>query len=62
MYLAHVTLGLPLVHVASRFGRDRSTAAYACRLIEDLRERSAFDAALAALEIAAQAVMEESSS
>ena len=62
IYLAHVTLGLPLVLVASRFRRDRSTAAYACRLVEDLRERPAFDAALAALEIAAKAVTEESPS
>jgi hypothetical protein len=60
IYLAHVTLGLPLVLVASQFKRDRSSAAYACRLVEDLRERPAFDAALAALEIAAKAVTEES--
>jgi chromosomal replication initiation ATPase DnaA len=62
MYLAHVTLGVPLVLVASRFGRDRSTAAYACRLVEDLRERPAFDAALASLEIAAKAITDEPSS
>jgi Bacterial dnaA protein helix-turn-helix len=62
IYLAHVTLGLPLVLVASQFRRDRSSAAYACRLVEDLRERPAFDAALAALEIAANAITEESPS
>ena len=59
IYLAHVTLGLPLGFVASRFKRDRSTAAYACRLVEDLRERPAFDAALATLEIAAKAAAVE---
>jgi hypothetical protein len=60
IYLAHVTLGLPLVTVALWFRRDRSTAAYACRLVEDLRERPAFDAALATLEFAAKAAAEES--
>jgi len=59
IYLAHVTLGLPLALVAQRFRRDRSTAAYACRLVEDLRERPAFDAALATLEIAAKAAAVE---
>ena len=59
IYLAHVTLGLPLGFVASQFKRDRSTAAYACRLVEDLRERPAFDAALATLEIAAKAAAVE---
>jgi hypothetical protein len=59
IYLAHVTLGLPLVLVASQFRRDRSTAAYACRLVEDLRELPAFDAALATLEFAAKAAAEE---
>jgi Bacterial dnaA protein helix-turn-helix len=62
IYLAHVTLGLPLGVVAAQFRRDRSTAAYACRLVEDLRERPAFDAALATLEFAAKAAAEESQS
>ena len=54
IYLAHVTLGLPLAGVALQFGRDRSTAAYACRLVEDMRERPDFDVAVATLEIAAK--------
>jgi chromosomal replication initiation ATPase DnaA len=59
IYLAHVTLGAPLAAVASRFRRDRSTAAWACRLVEDLRERPAFDAAVAVLEAAAKALTQE---
>ena len=35
MYLAHTAAGLPLAKVAEYFGRDRTTAAHACRLIED---------------------------
>ena len=53
MYLAHVAYGLNLVAVGAGFGRDRTTAAYACGLIEDARDDPAFDAALAGLEISA---------
>jgi hypothetical protein len=56
IYLAHVTLGLPLASVALQFGRDRTTAAYACRLVEDMRERPDFDVTVATLEIAAKAL------
>ena len=54
MYLAHVAFGMPLGEVASSFGRDRSTAAHACRLVEDRREDSALDYALDHLETAAR--------
>ncbi len=50
MYLAHTAAGLPLAKVAAYFGRDRTTAAYACRLIEDRRDDRKFDAELAELE------------
>ncbi len=50
IYLAHTTAGLPLVMVADFFGRDRTTAAYACRLVEDRRDDGAFDAELSELE------------
>lgn len=50
MYLAHTAAGLPLTKVAEYFGRDRSTAAHACRLIEDRRDNRKFDAELADLE------------
>jgi hypothetical protein len=56
IYLAHVTLGLPLAAVAGAFRRDRSTVTYACRRIEDARDNPAFDRALADLELAAAIV------
>jgi chromosomal replication initiation ATPase DnaA len=50
MYLAHVVFGLTLTDVGHAFGRDRTTAAYACELVEDRRDDPAFDAVLEALE------------
>ena len=54
MYLAHITFGMSLVDVGSSFGRDRSTARHACRLVEDRREDWALDYALDHLERAAR--------
>jgi hypothetical protein len=54
MYLAHVALGVPLASVGAGFGRDRTTASYACRRVEDKRDDPAFDSALAGLETAAE--------
>lgn len=50
MYLAHVAFGLSCTHVGRVFGRDRTTAAHACRVIEDRREDPFLDAILSALE------------
>jgi chromosomal replication initiation ATPase DnaA len=50
MYLARVCLGLTLSEAAALYGRDRTTAAHACRVIEDLRDDSQFDARLTAIE------------
>ncbi|WP_300529615.1 helix-turn-helix domain-containing protein [Maricaulis sp.] len=50
MYLAHIAFGLPLTRVAHAFGRDRSTAAYACHRVEDERDDRAFDTCLDQLE------------
>jgi chromosomal replication initiation ATPase DnaA len=50
MYLAHVVFGLTLTDVGRAFGRDRTTAAYACEVIEELRDDPVFDAVLEALE------------
>lgn len=50
IYLAHTAAGLPLAKVAEFFGRDRTTAAHACRLIEDRRDDRSFDAELNELE------------
>jgi chromosomal replication initiation ATPase DnaA len=50
MYLAHIVFGLTLTEVGRAFGRDRTTAAYACELIEEMRDDPVFDAALELLE------------
>jgi len=50
MYLAHVVFGLTLTEVGRAFGRDRTTAAYACGLVEDRRDDPVFDFVLESLE------------
>ncbi|MEZ5773925.1 MAG: helix-turn-helix domain-containing protein [Hyphomicrobiaceae bacterium] len=50
MYLAHVTLGLTLTEVGRMFGRDRTTVAHACALIEDRRDDARTDLTLSLLE------------
>lgn len=50
IYLAHVTFHLSYSEVGRAFGRDRTTAAHACRLIEDRRDDPAVDAVLDSLE------------
>lgn len=50
MYLAHVSLGVSLSDVGRAFGRDRTTAAHACSLVEDRRDDPAIDTVLASLE------------
>ncbi len=50
MYLCHVGFGMSLTRVAIAFGRDRSTIAHACHLIEDKRDDIGFDAQLDILE------------
>lgn len=50
MYLAHVGLGLSYTDAGRLFGRDRTTVAHACRLVEEQREDPRFDASLDYLE------------
>ena len=50
MYLAHVACGLSLTDAGRLFGRDRTTVAHACLVIEDKREDPVFDQALDLLE------------
>jgi chromosomal replication initiation ATPase DnaA len=50
MYLAHVTCGWNYAEVGRAFGRDRTTAAHACRTIEDRRNEPRLDACLADIE------------
>lgn len=50
MYLAHVVLGLTYDAVGLLFRRDRTTAAHACRRVEDRRDDPAIDRLLQMLE------------
>lgn len=50
MYLAHVAFGHTLTTVGRAFGRDRTTVAHACRLVEDARDDAAVDRTLELLE------------
>jgi chromosomal replication initiation ATPase DnaA len=56
MYLMHVMLRRSYLEVGMFFRRDRTTVAHACALIEDLRDRTEFDAAVSGLEAALAAV------
>jgi hypothetical protein len=53
MYVAYVGFGMSLARVAAAFGRDKSTIAYACRVMEDRRDEPAFDRWMEALEVSA---------
>jgi chromosomal replication initiation ATPase DnaA len=50
MYLCHVGFELSLNRVAAAFGRDPTTVAHACRIVEDRREEPQFDLWINALE------------
>jgi hypothetical protein len=50
MYLAHVACGFTLTDTGRLFGRDRTTVAHACGVIEDRRDDPLFDRALDLLE------------
>ena len=54
MYLAHVQFGLTLEQAGQHFGRDRTTAAHACRRIEDKRDDPRFERVVVCLEAAIQ--------
>jgi chromosomal replication initiation ATPase DnaA len=57
MYLAHVVCGLSLTEVGALFGRDRTTVAHACEVVEDRRDDPDLDARLDHLECAVAAVV-----
>lgn len=57
MYLAHVGLGLNLTRVGALFGRDRTTVAHGCAVVEDKREDPAFDRALCIVESVLRAAL-----
>ena len=50
IYLNHTHLGLSYAEAASLFGRDRTTAAHACRTVEERREDPRIDAIVDVLE------------
>ncbi|ADM08715.1 ATPase [Parvularcula bermudensis HTCC2503] len=50
MYLAHVVYQLTYNEVAEAFGRERTTVAHACAVVEDRRDDYAFDARITKLE------------
>lgn len=52
MYLAHVAYGQSLTEVGNLFGRDRTTVAHACGVIEDRRDDPGFDRSMDRLEAA----------
>jgi len=56
MYLMHVVFGMSLSAVGRHFGRDRTTAAHACRQIEDRRDDHDFDVLVDRLEFAIRAI------
>lgn len=55
MYLAHVGFGLSFEIVGHAFGRDRTTVAHACRVVEDGRDDIWFDCRVATLELICRA-------
>lgn len=57
MYLTHVAFSMSLSAVGRHFGRDRTTAAHACRQIEDRRDDQDFDRLLDRLEFAVRAIL-----
>lgn len=50
MYLCHVDFALSFEGIGRLFHRDRTTVAYACRVIEERREDVGFDRRISALE------------
>ena len=61
IYLNQTRLGLSYTDAASCFGRDRTTAAHACRTVEDRREDPRIDALVEVLERAIAAWAETGS-
>ena len=50
MYLAHVACGMSLTEAGCLFGRDRTTVAHACIVVEDKRDDPVWDLTLDLLE------------
>ena len=52
MYISHVWLGLSLTDVGRYFGRDRTTVAHACHVVEERRENPNTERMLSSIETA----------
>jgi chromosomal replication initiation ATPase DnaA len=50
MYVCHVALQMTMTTIGEGFGRDRSTVAHACAVVEDRRDDRDFDEFVAAIE------------
>ena len=50
MYVCHVALQMRMTTIGEGFGRDRSTVAHACAVVEDRRDDRDFDEFVAAIE------------
>jgi chromosomal replication initiation ATPase DnaA len=57
MYCAHVTFGWSLTEAGALFNRDRTTAAHACRVVEDRRDDDSMDRVVQSIEDALHAWM-----
>lgn len=54
MYILHVALGMTFSDAGGVFGRDRTTAAHACKVVEDMRDDPVFDKMIAEIEVEMQ--------
>jgi hypothetical protein len=50
MYVCHVALSISVDDIAASFGRERSTVAHACHLVEDRRDNPAYEDFVSAVE------------
>lgn len=50
MYCAHVTFGWSLTEAGAVFDRDRTTAAHACRVVEDRRDHPGIERLVTTIE------------
>jgi len=57
IYLMHTKLSLGLKELGLVFGKDRTTMAYACRVIEDARDDLTFDARMLEFEQIVESVI-----
>ena len=57
MYVASTTLGLNLTQAGALFRRDRTTAAHACRTVEERREARTIDSVVDCVERAVERLL-----